>query len=79
MARDVGDDAQAMRRVDHAGPSGLLGDLLFGTLSKDRLPPEPPEPIIPERIKSFLGGGSRMDQKPGRRNPVLVGRSEQGD
>ena len=53
-----------------------LGDLVFGTLSLERLPPEPPEPIIPERIKSFLGGGSRMGQRPGRRNPALVGRDD---
>ncbi len=56
-----------------------LGDLLFGTLSLERLPPEPPEPIIPERIKSWLGGGSRMGQKPGRRNSALVGRSQDGE
>src|SRR5207245_1285189 len=41
-----------------------LGDLLFGTLSLDRLPPEPPEPVIPERIKSWLGGGSRRCARP---------------
>jgi hypothetical protein len=51
-----------------------LADLVFGTLSLDRLPPEPPEPVIPERIKSWLGGGSRMGQRPGRRNPALVAR-----
>jgi hypothetical protein len=50
-----------------------LADWVLGTLSLERLPPEPPEPIIPERIKSWLGGGSRMGQRPGRRNPALVG------
>jgi sterol desaturase/sphingolipid hydroxylase (fatty acid hydroxylase superfamily) len=50
-----------------------LADLLFGTLTLERLPPEPAEPVIPERIKSWLGGGSRMGQKPGRRNPALAG------
>ncbi len=48
-----------------------LPDLLLGTLSLERLPPEPAVPMIPERIKSWLGGGSRMGQKPGRRNPAL--------
>lgn len=56
-----------------------LADLMLGTLSMDRLPPEPPEPIIPERIKSFLGGGSRMGQRPGRRNPALVARGAEED
>jgi hypothetical protein len=54
-----------------------LADWLFGTLSFERLPPEPAEPVIPDRIKSWLGGGSRMGQKPGRRNPALAGRGSE--
>lgn len=54
-----------------------LADLLFGTLSLERLPPEPPEPVIPERIKSWLGGGSRMGQRPNRRSPAPTGRSQE--